>query len=399
LSGYTLAERDRRWRAVREGAARAGFDCIFVPPSIDPLSQLSPETVQGTRADCRYLTQMDVAAVILPVNGAQPIVLTERRSSSAWIPEARAGSRGGQRGSWAPAMTEALREAGMERGRIGVSGLKGGKVTHAHAPDGLVSHGPYQAVVQALPNARFEDATDILGFARYVKSGEEIECLRRGAAIAEAGVAELIDVARPGMNEAFVYSRVMTRVLELGSEYYPMALTIGPPDSPGTRFVEPRVDRVLQPMQFITADVGAVSGGIVSQECQPLLLSAVPDAWKPVIECQAEVFEAGLERMTPGTTLGEFIDFINGFGDSRGIETRAFLHGCGYGDDGASLTPRNLDAGTRNVRFEANTAWIWKPFAMSGDGRMRFVWGGDVIVTEKSGQRLFARSHGLVCNP
>jgi hypothetical protein len=124
LSGYTLAERDRRWRAVREGAARAGFDCIFVPPSIDPLSQLSPETVQGTRADCRYLTQMDVAAVILPVNGAQPIVLTERRSSSAWIPEARAGSRGGQRGSWAPAMAEALREAGMERGRIGVSGLK-----------------------------------------------------------------------------------------------------------------------------------------------------------------------------------------------------------------------------------------------------------------------------------
>ena len=30
-NGYSLAERDRRWSAVRTGAAKAGFDCILVP--------------------------------------------------------------------------------------------------------------------------------------------------------------------------------------------------------------------------------------------------------------------------------------------------------------------------------------------------------------------------------
>ena len=29
--GYSTAERDRRWAAVRENAADTGLDCIFVP--------------------------------------------------------------------------------------------------------------------------------------------------------------------------------------------------------------------------------------------------------------------------------------------------------------------------------------------------------------------------------
>ncbi len=33
--GYSLAERDRRWQAVRENTAKAGFDFIYVPLCID----------------------------------------------------------------------------------------------------------------------------------------------------------------------------------------------------------------------------------------------------------------------------------------------------------------------------------------------------------------------------
>ena len=30
-NGYSLGERDRRWKAVRENAGKAGFDCILIP--------------------------------------------------------------------------------------------------------------------------------------------------------------------------------------------------------------------------------------------------------------------------------------------------------------------------------------------------------------------------------
>jgi hypothetical protein len=46
--GYSLADRDRRWSAVRANAAREGLDCVFVP--------------YGNRQDARYLTQMADAA-------------------------------------------------------------------------------------------------------------------------------------------------------------------------------------------------------------------------------------------------------------------------------------------------------------------------------------------------
>ena len=42
--GYSLAERDRRWNAVRANAARDGLDCVMV--------------MKGNRIDARYLTQI-----------------------------------------------------------------------------------------------------------------------------------------------------------------------------------------------------------------------------------------------------------------------------------------------------------------------------------------------------
>jgi hypothetical protein len=68
--GYSLAERDWRWQRVRDGAAKAGLDCVFVPLCVDGRNlHLSLEQARGTRSDCRFLTQLANAAVILPADG------------------------------------------------------------------------------------------------------------------------------------------------------------------------------------------------------------------------------------------------------------------------------------------------------------------------------------------
>src|SRR5262249_58330530 len=85
----------------------------------------------------------------------------------------------------------------------------------------------YVEVLRRLPNATFENATEVIGYARYVKSEEQIECLRRGAAIAAAGIEKMTELARPGMDEGILYSCVMQRMVSLGSEYYPMAFYSG----------------------------------------------------------------------------------------------------------------------------------------------------------------------------
>src|SRR5262249_31343949 len=110
--------------------------------------------------------------------------------------------------------------AGMDRARIGVSGIRRGFYTHGRAFHGVVNHSSYVEVLRGVPNATFENATEVVGYARYVKSEEQIECLRRGAAIAAAGIEKMIELARPGMDEGTLYSRVMRRMFARGGDYY-----------------------------------------------------------------------------------------------------------------------------------------------------------------------------------
>src|SRR5436305_14792579 len=89
-TGYSLAERDWRWQRVRDDAAKAGLDCIFVPLCVDGRNlHLSLEQSRGTRSDCRFLTQLENGAVILPTAGREPIVISDPESRNHWVPELR----------------------------------------------------------------------------------------------------------------------------------------------------------------------------------------------------------------------------------------------------------------------------------------------------------------------
>jgi hypothetical protein len=189
----------------------------------------------------------------------------------------------------------------------------------------------------------------------------------------------------------------MERMLEEGSEYHELAITAGPLDGPEpVRQTRPPIGQRLAAGDLIQDEVSAVWGGQVAQEDQPVLLGPVPGAWEPVVALQREVFAAGLERLRPGTGLGEFMDFVNGFGAGRGLRTEVLLHGRGLGDDGPLLSPRASGERVRDVRIERQTAWVWKPIVWTADGRRRFIWGGDVVVTERGAEPLFRRPQGLV---
>src|SRR5262249_53397991 len=196
-----LAGRARPALACRKRKrGKAGFDCILVP--------------LGNGVDGRYMTQLRCSAMALPTDGRAPIIIADRKSSNAWVPEPWQTGR-----EWAEPMGEALFDLGMQGRRIGVVGLKGGSVSHCNSIDGVVNHTAFEYVKSKLSDARFDDATDVVGFVRYVKSAEEITFVRRSAQIAAAAVDELIKLARPGVDAGVLYADVIARLLELRSEY------------------------------------------------------------------------------------------------------------------------------------------------------------------------------------
>jgi Xaa-Pro aminopeptidase len=377
-SGYSLAERDRRWQAVRENAGKAGFDCILIP--------------LGNGVDGHYMTQLRCSAMALPADGRPPIVIADRRSNNAWVPEPWQTGR-----EWAEPMGEALLDLGMERARIGVVGLKGGSVTHCGSIDGVVNHTALARVMSKVPNAVFEDATDVVGLVRYVKSEEEIAFVRRSTVVAAAGLDELISLAQPGVDAGVLYADVTARLLESRSEYYPLALTLDPIGTlKPRRYTNPPIGRRLENNSLINNEVSAILGAQLTQVCQPILLGKTPDEWKPVIELQKEVYEAGLTLIKPGTTFGALDELVNTFGAKRKMKTVIRMHGCGYGDDGPLLPAKSKGDRLTDLMIEKGNAFIWKPMATTEDERIQFAWGGPVIVTDQGCETLFTRSHGMV---
>jgi Xaa-Pro aminopeptidase len=377
-NGYSLAERDRRWNAVRANAAKAVFDCILVP--------------LGSGMDGRYMTQLRCSAMVLPSDGRAPIVIADRSSHNDWVPEPWQTGR-----EWAEPMGEALLDLGMERARVGVVGLKGGMVTHCNSIDGVVNHTALEQVVGKLPNARFENATDIVGLVRYVKSEEEIAFVRQSATVASSGLEELIKLARPGADAGVLYAGVLARMLELRGEYFPLTLTI---DAAGAqnprRYSNPPLGRRLEANALITDEINAIRGAQLTQVCQPILLGKIPDSWKPVIELHKEVDEAGLSLIKPGTTFGALKDFVDGVGAKRGMKTVMHLHGCGYGDDGPLFSLKSHGDRARDLTIQQSNVFVWKPTAISADGKIQFTWGGPLIVHDNGCEALFKRAHEMV---
>jgi Xaa-Pro aminopeptidase len=377
-SGYSLAERDRRWQAVRENAGKAGFDCIIIP--------------LGNGVDGRYMTQLRCSAMALPTDDRSPIIIADRRSNNAWVPEPWQTGR-----EWAEPMGEALLDLRMERARIGVVGLKGGTVTHCTSIDGVVNHTAFNQVMSRLPNATFADATDVVGRVRYVKSDEEIVFVRRSAAVAAAGLEELINLAQPGVDAGVLYADVIARLLELRSEYYPLALTLELISTlRPKRYTNPPIGRRLENNSLINSEVNAILGAQLTQICQPILLGKVPDQWKALIELHKEVYEEGLTLIKPGTTFAALKEFVNTFGAKRRMKTLIQMHGCGYGDDGPLLPPKSKEDRLADLLIEKGNAFIWKPIATTADERIQFAWGGPVIVTDQGCEALFTRSHEMV---
>jgi hypothetical protein len=369
---YSIAERDRRWKAVKDAGKKAGFDCIFVP--------------LGDGVDARYLTQLRCSSVIMPTDGRAPIIIADRSSKNTWAPEPWQVGR-----EWNEPMAEALIELGMERARIGVAGLKGGKASHITSIDGVVNHGAFSAVLKRLPNAKFENATDVVGFVRYIKSDEEIASMRKATAIAESGIDELKKIARPGADAAQVYADVMACMMEQGSEYFPFALTID-----GKRHTDPPIGVRLQKNSFIRGEIVSMWGTQIAEEDQGVLLGEIPEAWRSVAARQKEVYEAGLKLLKPGTPCAELIAFGKSVEKKDGLATSIFLAGRGAGDDGpvidASISAEKL----KGISIEENTLWLWKPAVKSADGKVQLAWGGTVLVTDKGAERLSKRAHELI---
>ncbi len=391
---FSIAERDRRWLAVRALMREQNLDVIVTPQNSGHSADY--------QANTRYLThcgggEPDVAAVF-PIEGEVTAIATSAAprwpTVQDWVTDVREARR-----NYGRAIVERLKELNVERSRIGITAL--GDVEGTRTPEGTIFYGTWKQIREAFPQADLVDATAILDEVRYVKSQEEINVLVKSMEINELAMQAEVETAKAGVKDWEVWAAVHYAMTRNGSEL-PVHCFWVSGRNPKRTLTRPSM-RLLERGDVIINEIEASWIGYRSQGVQPVFVEVVNPVQAELIKVQREVFNRVLENLKPGVTVGELADLTkrtaasaaSKTGPAAGARADLTMHGRGAGDDGPIITPHARSPKQLGVAMRENMVFICKPSAVSADGEYICQWGDTVMVTKNGGRRLGKRPHDL----
>jgi Xaa-Pro dipeptidase len=392
---FSLAERDRRWEAVRRLMRQNRLDVIVTPQNSGHSADY--------QANTRYLThcgggEPDIAAVF-PLEGGVTAIATSAAARwltvQDWVTHVREARR-----NYGRAIVERLKELNVERGRIGITGL--GEVEGTRTPEGTIFYGTWKQIRAAFPHAELVDATALLDEVRYIKSEEEIDALAKSMEINEIAIQAEIDSAKVGVKDWEVWAAVHYAMTRNGSEL-PIHCFWVSGKNPKRTLTRPSM-RLLERGDVIINELEASWIGYRAQAVQPVFVETINPIHAELIKVQREIFNRVLENLKPGITVGELAELTRKTaaqaapqsGPAAGAHGDLNMHGRGQGDDGPIITPHAKSPRQLAVKMRENMVFICKPAALSADGEHVCQWGDTVVVTKTGGRRLGKRPHGLM---
>jgi Xaa-Pro dipeptidase len=379
----SLAERDRRYKNVRERMAREGLDVLLLPANHSRWEQMM--------ADSRYLSGIGGFATevftVFPAEGDPTAYVFNRagwwKQAQNWTADVRDG-----RNRWAQNAIEKINELGFKKGRIGISGLAG----LVRAPEGIISYSTVETIRQAFPDSEIVNATVLMQEARALKSDEEIAFLQRSMDIIEEMIRTMKESARPGVTEKDLYAEMIHTMLRHDGELPTLFFLGTGPQATQSTFVP--TTRVIQDGDRVVNEIEAKVGGYAAQAVCPIVVGRAKDNYEEMVDLSATCFHAILQQMRPGVTFGTLFDTYQKTVQEKGKDmyrwSHPMMHSRGLGDDAPALMGDKDLERLANRQLERGMAFILKPRVRhaSGKGSASI---GDTVVVEQNGARRLGR--------
>ena len=391
LPKFSEAEKARRWTRVRELMRQANLDAIVGFPNQSHWDQF--------QADVRYLTHIGghqtEVAVVFPLSGTVTAFVRGGnevewwRIAQDWVDDIRPSRR-----SWGEPVIERMKELNLDRGRIGVSGLGG----LLRAPEGTVVNGMLEKVRVAFPEARFDNATELLQDARSIKGAEEVAWIERAAEILDQVVGAILARARPGVPENEMVATIWQTMIANGGDYPSMTHWGAGAGVPWACRIAPH--RPLQAGDMINTELEAKYGGYIAQTVQAACLGKIPDELKRAFDASVAVFDELVKFMKPGVSFLKVVRLYQKLVRESGhVPKGMLLYGRGIGEDRPQITGEvdgdvySSSTYTRHLDLplvEGNV-FVLKPGAMPAEAPDSIRCGDTVVITQEGARRLGKR--------
>jgi len=388
---FSLAERDARWGKVRGLMARDGIDVIVCLPCTNAHGR--------GQANARYLTQLgensDEATVAFPIDG--DVTAWHSRGgvwpSSNWFTDIRAVPRG----MGGATVTAWLKEnPHYQNATIAIAGLDTSHLIHVRAGEGEANWQSVEILKRNFPGASFVSATNILGEARFRKSSEEIDFLRKATVVAEKTLAAVSSNGRPGVAERDIYAHMMFANAHAGGGFQPMVGWYSGPNGRAYHRIEQPTSRILDAGDALHIETEGRWGGYIVQLDQTYAVGAPLPDQEGAMALANEAFNRALAITRPGTLIRDIIAAATMEGLGGRARTKFHGHGRGTGDDGpVAGTGRAEPDEVLNLALEEGCCMAFKPSTIY-DGIPNYAcWGDAVIVTATGAERLGTRAQEL----
>jgi len=385
----SIEERDRRYKIVRGEMARRGIDCLLLPANTGRWEQL--------QADSRYLSSIGGFATevftVFPLDGETTAYIFNRaawwKQAQEWVADVRDG-----RNRWSANAIERITELGLQKGTIGIAGLSG----LFRAPEGIIPYSSVKAILEAFPQAKLVNATEMMQEVRAVKSNEEVSFLERSAEIIEKAIETMVQNAAPGVNEKELYGAMMQAMLANGGELPTLFFLSAGREIFNSSFVP--TDYRIQKGDRVINEIEAKYGGYAAQAVSPMALGVPSEAYQEMIDLSRVCFDSVLHNMKPGVTFGWIFDIyrdtVERHGKGKYLWSHPMMHARGLGDDGpALLGDKDLERFSK-IELQAGMTFILKPQVRAARGRGRGSIGDTIVVTETGARRLGKRELKLI---
>jgi Xaa-Pro aminopeptidase len=223
------------------------------------------------------------------------------------------------------AVAQALRDLGLDQGRVGVAGLN------------VMSARVHRLLRERLLSCELLDADDLLEALRVIKSPFELQRIRAAAQVGDAVVTTMMEHAQTaGTIEAHAVAEGYRVGVAAGVHFFDTSIASGPYSNYFTHNHLPSwSQRVLQPGDIFHADsYGAVEGYLFDFGRTCIVGGGASDEQAALCQGAIDAVEAGIALIRPGVPASAVFDAVHGHLLSVGLAT----------DDGEDMDMENASA-------------------------------------------------------
>ena len=275
-------------------------------------------------------------------------------------------------GSSADALAAVLADLGVTKGRIGLD-------------EANLFPAVWHRVEERLAAVTLVPAYQLFRRARTIKGAQEIRALERAANIAEAGIAAVLGMLKPGVTELDAVRVYEEEVVRHGASPYFSVITVGERAALADVYPAPRAIRGGDLVRF---DLGCVWQGYRSDISRTAVIGAPTDKQARYYAAALAGERAAIERMRPGARVGEIFDAAVRVTREAGIPHYQ-RHHVGHGIGLEPYDPPTINAGNDTLLEPGMVFCVETPYYEHG-------WGGvqveDAVEITPSGARILTPS-------